>query len=164
MAVLKEFFCKAHGRFEAVADDNVPPCPYGCTTVERRFFTPQGISTSGKTKFVDQTMSELAARFGFGDMSNRNGESVVHNQLAQAKVSEAFKPQWHAMPKSDAGVNVGEFMKSHGVNAGADPGALAPGQFQRPQVIADPRLTYKDSAVTAAMSAAVAEGRKANAQ
>lgn len=163
MAVTKEFMCKAHGRFEAVAGDDVPPCPYGCTTVERRFFTPQSISTSGTARFVDQTMQDLATRFGFGDMSNRNGESVIHNQAAQAKVAEAFKPQWHALPKNTGGtVNVGEFMASHGVNTGADPGALAPGQFSRPHVSEGKR--WADSSVTAAMTAAVAEGRKANAQ
>ena len=91
MAVTKEFRCLAHGEF----DGSEPVCPKGCTTVVREFRTaPAG--KSSKTKGVDRTLASLAARFGFSDMSNRDG-SVGSSK----KNSGEIKPVWGDMPKGN---------------------------------------------------------------
>lgn len=91
MPVTKEFRCLAHGEF----DGTEAVCPKGCTTVVREFRTaPAG--KSSKTKGVDKTLANLAARFGFSDMSNRDG-SVGGSK----KQKNEMQPVWGDMPKGN---------------------------------------------------------------
>src|ERR1700690_107549 len=66
--MIKEWFCMAHGRFES----EEALCPYGCTTVERRFYTAPGTRSAG-TKLVDGVFMDFANERGMTDLSNRNG-------------------------------------------------------------------------------------------
>ena len=83
--IKKEFKCMAHGYFEAMAGDDMPLCPRGCDCVERAFLSPASVRTSGKTRFVDKTMDDLAKRFGMTNMSNANGDSVIHNHAKDSQ-------------------------------------------------------------------------------
>lgn len=166
MPVKKEFKCMAHGYFEAVTDDATPLCPRGCDCVERVFLTPQSISTSGKTRFVDKTMDELAKRFGMTNMSNANGDSVIHNgakdALRRAEKND-LAPIWKAMgdDRKQQAATLGQSDDVRDKIAGAvlggkDVGAgLVPEQFRRPHV--DGGQGWGDSAM---LKGALAEGQK----
>jgi hypothetical protein len=100
MSIKKEWMCMAHGPFESAK----PQCPKGCTTVERRFFTPTSIKTSDRTKNIDRTLETLAKDFGLSNMNNQNGTSAAKRpnptQVNQMEaMNEAIKQRF--------GVNMG---------------------------------------------------------
>ena len=117
MPVVKEYRCLAHGNFEGVE----PRCPFGCeTAVERTFLTAPG-AISGKTKGTDATLERLARRFGFTDMSNRNG-SVGNSKRTNKVAGLDFSPQWRPMPKGDK-LEDGKIISVEGSQGGADAAA-----------------------------------------
>lgn len=83
----------AHGPFEGSA----PTCPHGCTVaVEREFRTAPG-GRSAKTKATDNALNRLAQRFGYTDISNRNGTVAGSKKAPQYD----FRPTWGELPKGD---------------------------------------------------------------
>jgi len=72
MAVIKEYFCKAHGHFEAI--DAI--CPHGCsaTSVERVFITAPGYPQ--KMGGIDRTLKSLASDFNMTDMKHNSNGSI----------------------------------------------------------------------------------------
>ncbi len=171
--IKKEWKCMAHGYFEAaVPDDTLPRCPRGCDCVERAFLTPAGVSTSGKTKFVDKTMRELAERFGMTNMSNANGDSVIHNQAKDAQqrmAKQELAPIWKSMGENRqaqaAQLGASEDVRDKiagAVLAGKDFGTgLNPEQFQRPHAVVPKGLTHGDASM---LKGALAEGQKNQGQ
>lgn len=163
MPIKKEFKCMAHGFFEAVTDDEMPRCPSGCTIgIERAFLTPQSIRGNSRTKNIDKTFAELARDFNLSDISNRGGDSVMHNNLRMnplSKEARDYRPQWHAIQGNAEGkVDMAQVMAQHGVSSD-DGGAFQTGQFQQPTMIPDQKLTFGDKSM---LAGAVAEGQKAN--
>ena len=64
MGITHEWKCMAHGFFES----DQPICPIArCTTVEKVFLTPRGISTGAGAR-IDRTFDTLAGDFGLSDM------------------------------------------------------------------------------------------------
>lgn len=159
--IVKEWKCMAHGYFEAaVPDDTVARCPRGCDSVERAFLSPASISTSGKTRFVDKTMEDLAKRFGMTNMSNANGDSVIHNQAKDAQRNLAkndLAPIWKAMPKNG---NVAQVLKESGVSTDSSVG-LVPQQFVRPHAVVADGMKHGDASM---LKGALAEGQKNQGQ
>ncbi len=146
MAVTKEWKCMAHGYFEAATpDDMVARCPRGCDCVERVFLTPQSISTSGRSRMIDKNLDELAKRFGFTNMSNANGDSVIHNHAKDSQRALAkndLAPIWKSMGE-DRQAQAAELGKSEDVRdkiagavlAGGNIGdGMSPGQFTKPHI------------------------------
>lgn len=169
MAVKKEWKCMAHGYFEAATDDDViAPCPRGCDSVERAFLSPASVRTSGKTRFVDKTMDDLAKRFGMTNMSNANGDSVIHNQAKDAQQRMAkndLSPIWKSMGDNRQ-AQAAQLGQSDDVRdkiagavlAGKDFGSgLSPEQFQRPHAVVDDRMKFGDASI---LKGALAEGQK----
>ena len=77
MTIKKEWLCMAHGKFESAK----AVCPKGCTTVERRFFTPTSIKTSGRTNNIHKHDSDFVVGFGNPPQKLRGivlGEKVEH--------------------------------------------------------------------------------------
>lgn len=69
MAVIKEFWCPAHGDF----DSPTPTCPQGCSVgVERHFRTPPGLAF-GVARRTDHLLEGIAKSHGLSDMDNRGG-------------------------------------------------------------------------------------------
>jgi len=112
MAVKKEWLCMAHGAFESVKG----VCPKGCTTVERRFFTPTSIKTSDRTKNIDKTLEMLAKDYKMTDISNQHGTAAVKrpdsnkvNQMEQLnnaireKYGVGMGGGWGQLPEQGAG-------------------------------------------------------------
>jgi len=171
MAVRKEYKCMAHGYFEAVTDDETPRCPRGCDCVERAFLTPAGVSTSGKTRFVDKTMRELAERFGMTNMSNANGDSVIHNQAKDAQrrmASQDLAPIWKSMGDNRqaqaAQLGASEDVRDKiagAVLAGGNIGGagVTEGQFAKPHI--SEGKGWSDASI---LKGALAEGQKNQGQ
>ena len=104
MAVLKEFYCKAHGAFEEfVKNDRMPKCPKGCSPrfVSREFRTApsiRGVSTGR----MDGLQRELAHDFGLSDLKvgRDDGKSLMEN----LRSGSDFSTRWVDLPgKSAAG-------------------------------------------------------------
>jgi hypothetical protein len=74
MAVLHDYKCMAHGKFES----RKAVCPYGCTTVQRLVSAP-AVHTGGRTAGIDSTLRRIADKHGFTNMTNSNGKSVGAN-------------------------------------------------------------------------------------
>jgi len=171
--IKKEWKCMAHGYFEAaVPDDTIARCPRGCDCVERAFLTPAGVSTSGKTKFVDKTMEDLAKRFGMTNMSNANGDSVIHNHAKdsqRAMAKQDLAPIWKSMGENRqaqaAQLGQSEDVRDKiagAVLAGKDFGSgLTPQQFERPHAVVDERMKFGDASI---LKGALAEGQKNQGQ
>lgn len=167
--IKKEWKCMAHGYFEAaVPDDMTPKCPRGCDCVERAFLTPASVRTSGKTRFVDKTMEDLAKRFGMTNMSNANGDSVIHNHAKdsqRAMAKQDLAPIWKSMgdnrqaQAAQLGASDDVRDKIAGaVLAGKDMGSgLSPQQFDRPHAVVDKRMKFGDASI---LKGALAEGQK----
>lgn len=109
MTIKKEWLCMAHGKFESAK----AVCPRGCTTVERRFFTPTSIKTSGRTNNIDKTLQMLADDYKLTDINNQNGTAAVKrpdskavnqmeamNQAIQQRFGVNAGGGWGAMPNS----------------------------------------------------------------
>lgn len=114
---LREYFCKAHGEFEAYA----PTCPAGCPAsfVKQEIRTAPAIR-SGSTKHTDTTIRNLAADYGLTDVKNdKEGGSVMD---ALRKGDEDFKPKWNRVGKEIAGT-----LASAGVKPESNYGSYAAG-------------------------------------
>lgn len=111
MSIKKEWMCMAHGAFESAK----PQCPRGCTTVERRFFTPTSIKTTDRTRNIDKTLETLAKDYGLSDINNQNGTSAVKRPNSSAvnqmeAMNDAIKQRfgvgmgggWGGMPDGGA--------------------------------------------------------------
>ena len=74
MAVLADWECLAHGRFESFEQK----CPHGCgqSIVSKIFINAPGIH-SDRTKNIDKTFRNLADDFGLTNMNNQNGQSAA---------------------------------------------------------------------------------------
>ena len=108
MTVMKEWFCMAHGKFESAKS----VCPKGCTTVERRFYTPTSIKTSDRTRNIDNTLQMLADDYKLTDINNQNGTAAVKrpdsrkvnqmeamNEVIKQKFGVHAGGGWGAMPQ-----------------------------------------------------------------
>ena len=120
-AILKEFRCFAHGKFEG----HDPVCPMGCTTVERAFYTAPG-AKSDKTRASDRALERMAQRYGLSDISASKTGSVAGDRMAKQRgfgqVGPAdFTPRWGELPKG------GTFEVGKGVvdREGSEGGAAA---------------------------------------
>ena len=74
MAVLHDWICLAHGKFESFDGR----CPYGCDEafVAKTYVQAPGLR-SDRTKNIDRTFQALANDFGLTDMNNQNGTGAV---------------------------------------------------------------------------------------
>lgn len=113
MGVMKEYFCFAHGEFEA----EQPVCPAGCTTNIEREYRTAPAARSGKTKATDAALERLAQRFGYSDLSNRGG-SVAASQPQKPEMD--FRPRWEAVPKGHAFHAGGRIEERDGAVGGAE--------------------------------------------
>lgn len=100
--IKREYLCYAHGPFEGYEE----VCPSGCTTVERRFYSP--VAIRGVATTMDKHLQNLADDFSLTDL--RNDAGSVMESLRKGKSTD-FSPKWGA---------VGEKM-GPGVLAGAPP-------------------------------------------
>jgi hypothetical protein len=84
-APLKEYLCAAHGAFESRAKS--PRCPYGCNTVERRFYTAPAIRTGPMMTGLDRLQGRIAAELGLSDLRSdaREGSTVMGSLRADQK-------------------------------------------------------------------------------
>jgi hypothetical protein len=104
MAVLKEFYCKAHGAFEEfVKSDRNPKCPKGCSPrfVTREFRTAPSIRGVA-TGRMDGLQREIAHDFGLSDLKvgRDDGKSLMEN----LRSGTDFSTRWVDVPgKSAAG-------------------------------------------------------------
>jgi len=75
MAVLHDYVCFAHGEFES----RTGKCPHGCGEGMTKvlFKKSPGISTSGKTQFIDKKMNDLARQFGDTAMNDKYDSSRI---------------------------------------------------------------------------------------
>ena len=83
MAVLHDYRCMVHGKFES----REARCPYGCDTVERVFEKAPAFGRVAGG--IDRTLNHIAAKNGLTNMSNSNGKSVGENARA-APVQDPF--------------------------------------------------------------------------
>lgn len=110
MGIKHEFRCLAHGK---VFDAELPICPHGCTTVEKVFITPRGISTGAGTR-IDNTFRTLAGDFNLSDMntspSRGNGSARVltSQQKAALDFQEKTRTRFAPMKK-----NIGDMLAEH---------------------------------------------------
>jgi hypothetical protein len=128
MTIKKEYLCLAHGKFESAK----AVCPKGCTTVERRFYTPTSIKTTERTANIDKTLEMLASDYKLTDINNQNGTSAVKrpdpkqvegvNQYQQM-MKERFGNGWGTVP-SGGTYQVGKGVVG-GSNSGGALGALS---------------------------------------
>lgn len=133
MAIVKEFECLAHGRFES----DEARCPHGCTsTIERKFFTAPGL-VGAATKGTDATLRRLAERFGYTDMSNKNGSSIASNK----RQPKGFEPLWQDVPKG----NVLEIGGGERTVEGAVGGAEAAGRAFNTAAIANELMATREN-------------------
>ena len=74
MAVLHDWICLAHGKFESFDGR----CPHGCDEqfVAKTYVQAPGLR-SDRTKNIDNTFRQLAADYGLTDMNNQNGTGAV---------------------------------------------------------------------------------------
>ena len=123
MAILKEYLCRAHGRFESRA--KAPRCPRGCDTVQRAFYTAPG-ALSERSRGIDQNLQRIAADYGFTDMRNSyHGDmtSVGHEQArdAQARLNKGAPAGLDLTPRFAPLVDTGKHTERgtpvHDVNA-----------------------------------------------
>lgn len=122
----------AHGPFEA----EQAVCPHGCTTaVERAFFTAPGL-VGNKTKGTDATLRRLAERFGFTDLSNKNGSIA-----ASKRQPKGFEPLWQDVPKG----NVLEIGGGERSVEGAVGGAEAAGRSFNTAAIANELIATREN-------------------
>lgn len=110
MAVLKDYVCLAHGRFESMTGK----CPHGCSDdmVAVRYFKAPGL-TSDRTKNIDRTLQNLASDFGMTDINNQNGtgaairpdpRAVNEREQLQGKLGDT-SGAWGAIPQGQTGIN-----------------------------------------------------------
>lgn len=128
MAVLKEYLCHGHGKFETA--DEPPVCPRGCTSVERRFYTANGYIGS-KSKNIDATYQQIANDFGLSDMNTHGGTTAARVLTKQQKDAQALEAKlrhrFAELPKGGT-YNVGTRRQEGGaVNGGAIAGMSAHG-------------------------------------
>lgn len=100
MAVLKEWICFGHGRFESISSK----CPHGCTTTEQRFYTPPAIRSDSRTANIDKTLDGLMKEHKLTDIrSAKEGEAV--KQVSQKKIDEVnnFNQEFAARYGSNSG-------------------------------------------------------------
>lgn len=88
MAVIKEFFCKAHGNFEAME----AACPHGCSAsaVQRVFLTAPGYPQ--QMHGIDRTLNNLANDYNMTDMKHNSSGSLVANYGSQAVGKDGVAP------------------------------------------------------------------------
>lgn len=109
MAVLADYECPAHGRFESLEQK----CPHGCTGgVKKIFLTAPGF-IGQRTKNRDLMSKDISRRTGLTDLSNKDGLSVMENYNKKYKKKDASI----AMPAAD---NIGAAIAASGQFAGAD--------------------------------------------
>lgn len=100
MGVLKEYFCAAHGAFEAIVkQDEMPKCPRGCSKrfVKREFRTAPGYRST-VTRATDGMVKDIAHDFGLSDMkTDPRGETSVMQNLRKG---EDFSPKWVDVPNT----------------------------------------------------------------
>lgn len=92
MAIVKEFYCRAHGEFESTTGR----CPSGCAAsiVQREIRTAPAYRRSGTLKFIDQQLSLIAAENGLSDMrvDPRDGNSVMDREMRRRELEkQAFE-------------------------------------------------------------------------
>ena len=68
MAVLNDWFCKAHGKFESFDG----ACPYGCSGTAQKMISAPAILSS-KTRFTSALTADLAARYSISDFEKTPG-------------------------------------------------------------------------------------------
>ena len=102
MAVLKEWTCRAHGDFEAFAEQGeTPECPKGCSS---RWVTREIRSAPAARNVVtgrmDQLQRDVASDFGLNNLkvSKDDDKSVIQN----LRSGQDFSPKWADMPKAPA--------------------------------------------------------------
>ena len=144
---LYDWECMAHGKFEAF----VGKCPHGCSKgmVKRLPVLSLNISTSGKTKFIDNTMKQMSKEFGITDFNNRGGQAVTEEAARWESQSSIEKKrilgQTYSMPVDPkAGVSsvtgaVGASTDSNIVSTMRQEGRVS----FRPNVVADDHQRIK---------------------
>ena len=170
MAVLHDYECAAHGRFESFEQK----CPHGCSAafVKLVFLKPVGIK-SNKTKVADAALRNLANDFGLTNVGSNGGESVRDyvrrgQSMDPNNKNLNFAPLWHDVPHAAAGFSQTQDARvpvvdpqaaiggstAQGENAVArtfgasEQGALRPGDthvsgIPRPRAMIDPKLVYR---------------------
>lgn len=103
MAVIREFFCPAHGDFEAFD----PVCPHGCTVKSERVFLTPPAYHNGKTRFTDRMVEGAMREHGLTNLkSARTGEAMKPSNPAADRAAEfgrqvkqRYPSMWGQMPK-----------------------------------------------------------------
>lgn len=140
MAVINDFECRAHGKFESTE----AICPYGCPKkwVQLVFLQPVGIRGAG-TQRVDKELRNLSATYGMTDIRNGGDGSSVMSAMGRdgRAPKDGVAPQWLNIPHAPAGFSRDPNAKvptvkpeSFGTNHGK---FFEPGQFGRPIAMAD---------------------------
>lgn len=101
MAIMRQYLCDGHGIWETNSRI-VDSCPYGCSKFQRYFESPPGIK-GVRTKNHDLMQREIAKQFGLTDMNNKNGESLMSNQMRANGSKNSFALP--STPLSQPGTN-----------------------------------------------------------
>ena len=128
MAVLHDYVCLAHGKFES----REAKCPHGCGAgmVEKVFLKTGGM-ISARTQGIDRNLSQLALDFGMTNMSNQGGRSIKQaggqtEEQARA-MREMLAPRWGGIQSSAKDDSSAIPQALAGIRASPD-NALAPVQ------------------------------------
>jgi hypothetical protein len=127
VAVLKEFFCNAHGPFEEMVEQDVTPnCPHGCSPR----FVMREIRSAPKARNVvtgtlDGLQRGIAEDFNLPDIrvGKDDGKSVMQNLK-----SADFSPKWVDVPSKAKSAS--EMISSFGMTGG---NALTGHNIPKPQ-------------------------------
>lgn len=97
MAVMKEFVCLAHGDFDALAGDDLAPCPHGCSvSMVQRVFRTAPVYHSGGTRSVDNSIETLMREQGVTDVNQRGGDGMrMTDWRASKRMSESVAMMGH---------------------------------------------------------------------
>ena len=113
MPVIREFLCGDCGAtFESMLSIEEVACPQcSAPEPERVFLTPPAIK-SPQTARKDEIQKDLAKTYGLSNMSNADGQSVMHGQRGpqQAHAQWGTGEQWMAAAaKAPPGFTPGRF-------------------------------------------------------
>ena len=121
MAVLHDWECSAHGRFEAFAAH----CPHGCgdSMVHKVFIQAPGLH-SARTTNIDRNLRALANDYGLTNMNNQNGTSAAvrpdaRKEAARNELMGKLGDTSHAWGQIPTGASgIGQALSAH--HAAAD--------------------------------------------
>ena len=117
MAVLHDYVCLAHGKFDSFSGK----CPHGCGDAMVKKLLSAPAFLSHRTKVVDQTLKGMAREYGmsdFTDKDNRPKEMKNFDTFAAAPDSGYASGISPNDKGTDAGITLGDVFQEVGSRLG----------------------------------------------